>query len=45
MQCEQVRESICLPGKTERAIELALEKGSSNWLIGYPSKGDEFQLE
>ena len=30
MQCEQVRES--LPSKTECAVELATEKGASNWL-------------
>ena len=40
MQCEQVRES--LPGKTERAVELATEKGASNWFDGDPDKGDEF---
>ena len=36
MQCEQARES--LPGKTERAVELALEKGASNWLTVIPVK-------
>ena len=34
MQCEQVRES--LPGNTERAVELAMEKGASNWLTVIP---------
>ena len=36
MQCEQVRES--LPSKTERAVELATEKGASNWLTVIPIK-------
>ena len=36
MQSEQVRES--LPGKTERAVELATEKGASNWLTVIPIK-------
>ena len=42
MQCEQVRES--LPGKTERAVELALEKGASNWLMVIPIKEMNFNL-
>ena len=42
MQCEQVRES--LPGKTERAVELALEKGASNWLTVIPIKEMNFNL-
>ena len=42
MQCEQVRES--LPGKAERAVELALEKGASNWLTVIPVKEMNFNL-
>ena len=42
MQCEQVRES--LPGKTERTVELALEKGDSNWLTVIPVKEMNFNL-
>ena len=42
MQCEQVRES--LPSKTERAVELALEKGASNWLTVIPIKEMNFNL-
>ena len=42
MQCEQVRKS--LPGKTERAVELALEKGASNWLTVIPVKDMNFNL-
>ena len=42
IQCEQVRES--LPGKTERAVELALEKGASNWLTVIPLKEMNFNL-
>ena len=42
MQCEQVRES--LPGKIERAVELALEKGASNWLTVIPVKEMNFNL-
>ena len=42
MQCEQVRES--LPGKTERAVELATEKGASNWLTVIPIKEMNFNL-
>ena len=42
MQCEQVRES--LPSKTERAVELATEKGASNWLTVIPIKGMNFNL-
>ena len=42
MQCEQARES--LPGKTERAVELALEKGASNWLTVIPVKEMNFNL-
>ena len=42
MQCEQVRES--LPGKTERAVELALEKGASNWLMVIPIKEMNFNM-
>ena len=42
MQCEQVRES--LPGKTERAVELAMEKGASNWLTVIPIKEMNFNL-
>ena len=42
MQCEQVRES--LPGKTERAVELATEKGASNWLTLIPTKEMNFNL-
>ena len=34
MQCEQLRES--LPSKTERTVELATEKGASNWLMVIP---------
>ncbi|CAH3146181.1 unnamed protein product [Porites lobata] len=42
MQCEQVRES--LPSKTERAVELATEKGASNWLTVIPIKEVNFNL-
>ena len=42
MQFEQVRES--LPGKTERAIELALEKGASDWLTVIPIREMTFNL-
>ena len=42
MQCEQVRES--LSGKTERAVELAMEKGASNWLTVIPITEMNFNL-
>ena len=42
MQYEQVRKS--LPGKTERVVELALEKGASNWLTVTPVKEMNFNL-
>ena len=42
MQCEQVRES--LPSKTERAVELATEKGASNWLTVIPTKEMNFNF-
>ena len=42
MQCEQVRES--LPSKTERAVELATEKGASNWLTVIPIEEMNFNL-
>ena len=42
MQCEPVRES--LPSKTERAVELATEKGASNWLTVIPIKEMNFNL-
>ena len=42
MQCEQVRES--LHSKTERAVELATEKGASNWLAVIPIKEMNFNL-
>ena len=42
MQCEQVRES--LPSKIERAVELAAEKGASNWLTVIPIKEMNFNL-
>ena len=42
LQCEQVRES--LPSKTERAVELATEKGASNWLTVIPIKEMNFNL-
>ena len=42
MQSEQVRES--LPSKTERAVELATEKGASNWLTVIPIKEMNFNL-
>ena len=42
MQCEQVRES--LPSKTERVVELATEKGASNWLTVIPIKEMNFNL-
>ena len=42
MQCEQVRES--LPSKTKRAVELATEKGVSNWLTVMPIKEMNFNL-
>ena len=42
MQCEQVRES--LPSKTERAVELAKEKGVSNWFTVIPIKEMNFNL-
>ena len=42
MQCEQLRES--LPSKTERAVELATEKGASNWLTVIPIKEINFNL-
>ena len=42
MQCEQVRES--LPSKTEHAVELATEKGASNWLTVIPIKEMNFNL-
>ena len=41
-QCEQVRES--LSSKTERAVELAAEKGASNWLTVIPIKEMNFNL-
>ena len=37
-----MRES--LPGKTKQAIELALEKGASNWLTVTPIKEMNFNL-
>ena len=42
MQCEQVRES--LPIKIERVVELATEKGASNWLTVIPIKEMNFNL-
>ena len=42
MQCEQVRES--LPSKTERTVDLALEKGASNWLTVIPIKEMNFNF-
>ena len=42
MQCEQVREF--LPSKTELAVELAMEKGASNWLTVIPIKEMNFNL-
>ena len=42
MQCDQVRES--LPSKTERAVELATEKGASNWLTVIPIREMNFNL-
>ncbi|XP_044169682.1 uncharacterized protein LOC122953779 [Acropora millepora] len=42
MQCEQVRDS--LPSKTERVVELATEKGASNWLTVIPIKEMNFNL-
>ena len=42
MQCEQVRES--LPSKTEHAVELATEKGASNWLMAIKIKEINFNL-
>ena len=42
MRCEQVRES--LPSKTERVVELATEKGASNWLTVIPIKEMNFNL-
>ena len=42
LQCKQVRES--LPSKTERAVELATEKGASNWLTMIPIKEMNFNL-
>ncbi|PFX33527.1 hypothetical protein AWC38_SpisGene1544 [Stylophora pistillata] len=41
-QCEQVRES--LSSKSERAVELAAEKGASNWLTVIPIKEMNFNL-
>lgn len=41
-QCEQVRES--LSSKTERRVELAAEKGASNWLTVIPIKETNFNL-
>jgi len=43
MQCEQLRES--LPSKSERAVELATEKGASNWLTVIPIKEKNFNLK
>ena len=42
MQCDQVRES--LPSKTERVVELATEKGASNWLTVIPINEMNFNL-
>ncbi|CAH3135422.1 unnamed protein product, partial [Porites lobata] len=42
MQCEQVTESF--PSKTECALELATEKGASNWLTVIPIKEMNFNL-
>ena len=42
MQCEQVRES--LPSKIERMVELAAEKGASNWLTVILIKEMNFNL-
>jgi len=33
-----------LPDKTQRAVDLACEKGASNWLIGIPLKDLDFDL-
>ena len=42
MQCEPVRES--LPSKTDRVVELATEKGASNWLTVISIKEMNFNL-
>ena len=42
MQYEQVRES--LPSKIERTVELAAEKGASNWLTVIPIREMNFNL-
>ena len=42
MQSEEVREY--LPSKTERVVELAKEKGASNWLTVIPIKEMNFNL-
>ena len=42
MQCEQVRES--LPSKIECMVELAAEKGASNWLMVILIKEMNFNL-
>ena len=42
MQCEQVREALL--SKTERTVELATEKGASNWLTVIPIKEMNFNL-
>ena len=42
MRCEQVREA--LPSKTERVVELATEKGASNWLTVIQIKEMNFNL-
>ena len=42
MQCEQVRES--LPSKIECMVELAAEKGASNWLTVILIKEMNFNL-
>ena len=33
-----------LPDKTQRAVDLASEKGASNWLTVIPLKGMDFDL-
>ena len=42
IQCGQVRES--LPSKIKRVVELATEKGTSNWLTVIPIKEMNFNL-
>ena len=35
---------VSLPVRTQRAVDLACEKGASNWLTAIPLKGMNFDL-